>query len=193
VCSSDLADTARNPPTAMGSGAKAAGLPVFRPPTFLAAPLASPEPTESVAMRRLAWAGVVFAAVGMVRADVPSGSVAVEAISTRPSEPDIRHILQASPLAGFQHYAGRALFPLMRVGDALTLVREPANPFDPGAVRVEWHGVQIGYAPRADNVDLARLMDRGAPVAARILHLQKSRDPWKRVMMEIHVVETPPR
>jgi len=105
------------------------------------------------------------------------------------AEASTRQILQTSPLAGFQHYAGRALFPLMREGDPLTLHREPDNPHDPRAVRVEWHGAQIGYAPRADNVDLARLMDRGAAVAARILHLQKSRDPWKRVMMEIYVAE----
>ncbi len=98
-------------------------------------------------------------------------------------------ILQSSPLAGFQYYAGRALFPLMRVGDRLELRREPDNPHDPRAVRVEWNGVQIGYAPRTENVDLARLMDRGKPVSARILHLQKSRDPWKRVMMEIYIIE----
>ena len=102
---------------------------------------------------------------------------------------DSRIILQTSPLAGFQHYAGPALFPLMGVGQRLHLRREPANPFDPKAVRVEWNGVQIGYAPRADNVDLARLMDRGIAVEGRILHLQKGRDPWKRVLMEIYIVE----
>ncbi|MEW5786211.1 MAG: HIRAN domain-containing protein [Pseudomonadota bacterium] len=100
-----------------------------------------------------------------------------------------RLILQTSPLAGFQHHAGPALFSLMEPGQFLTLRREPDNPYDPLAVRVEWRGVQIGYAPRADNVDLARLMDRGQAVEARILHLQKSRDPWKRVLMEIYLLE----
>ena len=104
---------------------------------------------------------------------------------------EYREILQVSPLAGFQHYAGRALFPLMQEGDRLTLRREPDNPYDPKAVRVEWRGVQIGYAPRADNVDLARIMDRGTPVEARILHLQKSRDPWKRVLLEITLLPPP--
>ena len=99
-------------------------------------------------------------------------------------------ILQTSPLAGFQHYAGATLFPLMQIGDSLNLRREPGNPYDPQAVRVEWRGVQIGYAPRAENVDLARLMDRGTPVEGRILHLQKSRDPWKRILMELYVVQT---
>lgn len=102
--------------------------------------------------------------------------------------PQARIILQTSPLAGFQHHAGLALFALMAPGQPLVLLREPGNPFDPKAVRVEWYGVQVGYAPRADNVDLARLMDRGTPVAARILHLQDSRDPWKRVLMEIYAL-----
>lgn len=101
-------------------------------------------------------------------------------------------ILQTSPVAGFQHYAGPALFPLMRVGDVLTLGREPDNPYDPRAVRVLWHGVQIGHAPRVDNVDLARFMDRGVKVEGRILHLQASKDPWKRVLMEIVLLDTAP-
>lgn len=100
-------------------------------------------------------------------------------------------ILQTSPLAGFQYHAGRALFPLMQVGDRLRLQREPDNPHDPKAVRVEWRGAMIGYAPRADNVDLARLMDQGVQVQGRILHLQKSRDPWKRVLFEVLIVEAP--
>ena len=100
-------------------------------------------------------------------------------------------ILQTSPLAGFQYYAGAALFPLMNVGDRLTLHREPDNPYDAKAVRVEWHGSQIGYAPRADNVDLARLMDHGTRVEGRILHLRKARDPWQRVLIEIYLLPSP--
>lgn len=97
-------------------------------------------------------------------------------------------ILQTSPLAGFQYHAGRALFPLMKVGDPLQLVREPDNPHDPKAVRVEWRGVMIGYAPKAENVDLARLMDQGTRVEGRIINLQQSRNPWKRVLFEVLVV-----
>jgi len=98
-------------------------------------------------------------------------------------------ILQTSPVAGFQYYAGPALFPLMQVGDVLTLSRERDNPYDPRAVRVSWRGVQVGYAPRMDNVDLARFMDQGVGVEGHILHLQPSRDPWKRVLMEIVLLE----
>jgi hypothetical protein len=98
-------------------------------------------------------------------------------------------ILQTSPLAGFQYHAGRALFPLMKVGDPLRLVRESDNPYDAKAIRVEWRGVMIGYAPRAENVDLARLMDRGTPIEGRIVNLQKSRNPWRRVLFEVLVVD----
>lgn len=98
-------------------------------------------------------------------------------------------LIQTSPLAGFQYHAGRALFPLMAVGDRLTLVREPDNPHDARAVRVEWRGAMIGYAPRADNVDLARLMDHGTRVEGRIIQLQKARDPWKRLLFEVVAVE----
>jgi len=102
---------------------------------------------------------------------------------------NVYQILQTSPVAGFQHYAGAALFPLMQVGDVLTLSRERDNPYDPRAVRVYWHGVQVGYAPRMDNVDLARFMDQGVGVEGHILHLQPSRDPWKRMLMEIVLLD----
>ena len=104
----------------------------------------------------------------------------------------VTQILQTSPVAGFQHHAGQALFSLMAVGDVLVLEREPDNPYDPKAVRVYWHGSQIGYAPRVDNVDLARFMDQGQRVEGRILHLQPSRDPWKRILVEIVLLEPEP-
>lgn len=94
-------------------------------------------------------------------------------------------LLQDSPLAGFQYHAGKALWPQMRVGDALTLVREPDNAHDARAVRVEWQGRKIGYVPRRENADVARLMDGGQRLAARITRLAEVRDPWSRVRFEI--------
>lgn len=94
-------------------------------------------------------------------------------------------LLQDSPLAGFQYHAGKALWPRMQVGDALTLVREPDNPHDARAVRVEWQGHKIGYVPRRENADVARFMDGGRTLAARIVRLAEVRDPWSRVRFEI--------
>ncbi|NWG86555.1 MAG: HIRAN protein [Hydrogenophilaceae bacterium] len=104
---------------------------------------------------------------------------------------EIELLVQTSPLAGYQYHAGPALWPLMRVGDALSLVREPSNPYDPKAIRVEWHGAPIGFVPKIDNLDLARLMDGGLKPAARIVHLQASRDPWRRVLFEVYLDRAP--
>lgn len=94
-------------------------------------------------------------------------------------------VLQDSPLAGFQYHAGRAVWTQLKVGDALTLVREPDNPQDAKAVRVDWQGHKLGYVPRRENADVARLMDRGEVLSARITRLAEVRDPWSRVRFEI--------
>ncbi len=100
---------------------------------------------------------------------------------------EARIIVQQSPLAGFQYYDGKVLWDNMRVGDPLTLVREPQNPHDANAIRVEWKGQPLGYVPRRDNRDVARQIDRGAPVQARIVNLKEARNPWQRVEFEIFV------
>lgn len=102
---------------------------------------------------------------------------------------EVQVIIQTSPLAGFQHHAGEAVFKQMQRGDRLELRREPHNPYDPRAVGVWWRGVQIGYAPRVDNVDLARLLDLGLPLEGRIRHLQLDRNPWQRVLFEVVQVD----
>ena len=94
-------------------------------------------------------------------------------------------LLQDSPLAGFQYHDGKRLWGDMRVGDALVLVREPDNPYDANAIRVDWRGYKLGYVPRQENADIARLMDKGARLEARISRLIESRDPWQRVRFEI--------
>jgi hypothetical protein len=100
---------------------------------------------------------------------------------------EARIIVQQSPLAGFQYYEGKAQWDNMRVGDPLTLKREPQNPHDANAVRVEWKGQPLGYVPRRDNSDVARQIDRGVPVQARIVRLKEARNPWQRVEFEVFV------
>ena len=101
------------------------------------------------------------------------------------AETQVHILLQDSPLAGFQYHDGKRLWGDMRVGDALVLVREPDNPYDANAIRVDWRGYKLGYVPRQENADIARLMDKGARLEARISRLIESRDPWQRVRFEI--------
>ena len=73
----------------------------------------------------------------------------------------------------------------LKVGDALSLVREPENTHDARAVRVEWNGHMLGYVPRAENEAIARQLDRGNKLEARIVRLTRHRDPWKRIEFEV--------
>ena len=100
----------------------------------------------------------------------------------------IRVMVQSSPLAGFQFYAGRELWDEMKAGDTLVLVREPDNAHDANAVRVDWRGRKLGYLPRAENRAVAAEMDRGGRVEARIARLNRHLDPWKRILIEVYVV-----
>jgi HIRAN domain len=98
-----------------------------------------------------------------------------------------RMLVQSSPLAGFQYYQGQQLWDEIRVGDTLALIREPANPHDQNAVRVEWRGNMLGYVPRSENRALARHMDSGGGVDARVSKLQLHRNPWQRIEFEVLV------
>lgn len=100
----------------------------------------------------------------------------------------IRFLVQSSPLAGFQYHAGAIVWDEMKVGDALSLVREPDNPHDPNAVRIDWRGQQLGYLPRRENSAVAAEMDRGGRVEARIAKLRKHPNPWLRVLIDVHLV-----
>jgi len=99
----------------------------------------------------------------------------------------VRLLVQSSPLAGFRYHEAPLLFPELRTGDRLELVREPDNPHDPNAVRVEWRGRRLGYVPRRENSALAWAMDRGEPVSARISILRAHRNPRQRVEFEVFV------
>lgn len=94
-------------------------------------------------------------------------------------------IVQRSPLAGFRHYAGAEVLRELKPGDRLELVREPANPYDVNAVRVEWRGVKLGYVPRRDNAAVARQMDRGVALAARLAGARQNRNRSVRLELEI--------
>jgi len=99
----------------------------------------------------------------------------------------VKVLVQDSPLAGFQYHAGAELWNELRIGDVLTLVREPENPYDPKAVRVEWRGHKLGYLPRRENAAVAAEMDRGTRVEGRIADLVVHRNPWQRVRIEVFV------
>lgn len=99
----------------------------------------------------------------------------------------VRLLVQSSLLAGFRFHAAGGLWLQLRVGDELVLAREPGNPHDARAVRVEWRGHMLGYVPRRDNDALAWGMDNGEHLRARISRLQPHRNPAKRIEFEVYL------
>lgn len=101
----------------------------------------------------------------------------------RPSQASL--LIQSSPLAGSQYHALPEIVDQIRVGDALTLKREPDNPYDRNAVQVLWQGQLLGFVPRRENKAVARAMDRGAPLIARVVALRPEESPWRRLRFDI--------
>lgn len=67
----------------------------------------------------------------------------------------------------------------------LPLKREPQNPHDPLAIMIyDEAGHHLGYVPRAKNEALARLMDAGKLLFAR-LESKQWRDEWLNVEVRV--------
>ncbi|MFB0937171.1 MAG: HIRAN domain-containing protein [Propionivibrio sp.] len=96
-------------------------------------------------------------------------------------------LIQNSPLAGSQYYAVSKVWNEIRVGDRLTLIREPDNRHDRNAIRVEWNGHKLGYVPRAENRAAARALDAGENFEARITRMRDDPDPWRRVEFAVYL------
>lgn len=86
-------------------------------------------------------------------------------------------------VAGTQHYADSKVLAEINTGDKLILTREPENAYDVNAIRVDmkiegtktWarrevHVQKLGYVPRALASLLARLMDHGYWIGAKVDH-----------------------
>jgi len=99
----------------------------------------------------------------------------------------IKIVVQRSPLAGSQYYAASRVWNEIRPGDRLTLTREPGNRHDRNAVRVDWNGQQLGYVPRAENRAVARALDAGEALEARVAKLRDDANPWRRVEFEVYL------
>ena len=124
--------------------------------------------------------GVSSALIGLFVYGLPLWASSVFAAS-------VNVLVQSSQLAGSQYYAVEALWGEMRLGDRLTLVREPENRYDKSAVRIEWKGHKLGYVPRKNNRLVAESLDIGEALEARISKLRDDPDPWQRVEFEIYL------
>lgn len=72
-------------------------------------------------------------------------------------------------IAGTSHRDVKAIEPSLVSGCLLPLKREPSNPHDHLAIMIfDEVGRHLGYVPRAKNEAIARLMDAGKLLFARL-------------------------
>lgn len=103
------------------------------------------------------------------------------------SAQSVQLLVQDSPLAGYRYGEAATVWDQLAHGDALTLVAEPENPHDAGAVRVEWRGRRLGYVPRRENAALGWALARGMPLRARISRLEAHPNPARRLRFEVYL------
>lgn len=94
-------------------------------------------------------------------------------------------------VAGTTHIEGiEDLAASLRDGDRLVFYREPDNPHDPQAIRIETlEEEKIGYVPRRDNVVFSRLMDAGKLLFATIA-AKEMRGNWLKIDIKIYLHES---
>ena len=78
-------------------------------------------------------------------------------------------MLMECQIAGLSYRNVKQIEPKLMPGDRLPLKREPENPHDPLAIMILTEaGEHLGYVPRAKNETLARLMDAGKLLFAKL-------------------------
>lgn len=102
-----------------------------------------------------------------------------------------RIVLQSAMVAGLRHHDAKLVWDSLRVGDTVELVREAQNVHDGNAVRVDWNGSVLGYLPQAQNQFVARQLDRGNALRARISALGKYRNHHRKLAIEIYAGISP--
>ena len=137
----------------------------------------------------LALCCVLGAASGALHLSQPAlaGTPTTSDSVVEPRQGQATLLIQSSPLAGSQFHDLPAVVSQIRVGDPLTLKREPNNPHDSNAIQVLWQGHLLGFVPRRENKAVARAMDRGDPLVARVVALRPDESPWRRLRFEISV------
>ena len=96
-------------------------------------------------------------------------------------------MLMECQIAGLSHRNVKKVEPKLMPGDMLPLKREPDNPHDPMAIMIlTAAGEHLGYVPRAKNETLARLMDAGKLLFAK-LESKSWQGDWLRVSAHIYL------
>ncbi len=94
-------------------------------------------------------------------------------------------LIDDARVAGTTHVCNiDAIVEKLEVGAKLDLVREPGNLADGWAIRVMAGGDKVGYVPADCNEVIARLMDGGKALSAKLTSKEKIGN-WNKLHMEV--------
>ena len=93
-----------------------------------------------------------------------------------------------------------ALYEALQEGDRVRLVREPDNPYDEYAIRIDAippesgdasrvalaQNCKLGYIPRSSNKVFARLLDAGKDLYGVVRHMEKIKD-YCRIVIKVYM------
>ena len=80
------------------------------------------------------------------------------------------------------------LFPTLKLGEPVTLLREPDIAYDPRAILILTKaGEPLGYVPRDYNLILSRLMDAGFYLYGKLRLLEQPTSTYYHIVVKIYL------
>ena len=98
-----------------------------------------------------------------------------------------RYFLLDLHVAGFRHHGGLEHWDALKLQAPVKLIRDSGNVFDQNAISVVFEGRKIGYIPRNYSELLARMMDHGRKLTARVARIEDPEDTWEPIHLNVFV------
>lgn len=97
--------------------------------------------------------------------------------------------LKSFLIAGFQYHEGALAFSQMEIGTKLQLRAEPENRWDHNAVAIYFADYKLGYIPRDENHDIAKILQAGHEIFETVVQqLDPRENPANQVRVVIFVL-----
>jgi hypothetical protein len=98
-------------------------------------------------------------------------------------------------VAGFKHHDGALVLKDMQVGDRVSLVGEPDNPYDSEAVAIYFNGTKLGYVPSECNGMLSLMLYYGhfGVFEGIVQAVRPDANPWEQVRIGVYVKDVRPK
>jgi len=82
-------------------------------------------------------------------------------------------------IAGVKFHSMPTIIKDIEVGESLTLIPEPANKYDPNAVRIMRSEIFCGYVPKKFSSEVASMLEVGVSLSCTVSAVNPSAKPWE--------------